>query len=89
MLKPTPFGFETPNGFSCKHKLQSSRGCFLHFSLFLNYLPMVSILILRVNEVEGEVFGYKKKKGPQDPALRPSNWLVFLQEPQQPQCKIN
>ena len=62
MLKPTPFGFETTNGFSYKHKLQSSRGCFLHFSLFLNYLPMVSILILR--KLKERYLVTKKKKVP-------------------------
>lgn len=89
MLKPIPFGFETPNGFFYKHKLQSSQECFLHISSSLVTSPRLAFY--RVNKVEGEVFGYKKKKkGPQDPPLRPSrSWVVFLQEPQRPQCKIN
>lgn len=60
MLKPIPFGFETPNGFFYKHKLQSSQECFLHISSSLVTSPRLAFY--RVNKVEGEVFGYKKKK---------------------------
>ena len=44
---------------------------FFAYFLFLSYLPMVSILILRVNKVEGEVFGYKKKKKSPGPTPAP------------------
>lgn len=56
--KPTPSGFEMLNGFSynliINRKLWGSQECFLHLSLFLNYFPIVNILIPGVSEVEGE-----------------------------------
>lgn len=76
MLKPIPFGFETPNGFFYKHKLQSSQECFLHISSSLVTSPRLAFY--RVNKVEGEVFGYKKKKRSPGPTPAPLEELGGL-----------